>query len=398
MESKIAQLIKQANKGINRFRFRFKGVVQGVGFRPFIYRSAKNFNLNGYVKNSARGVILEVQGEHIDNFIRHIFNNQPPLSQIDHFEFQKIPLIDEDQFIILSSVKDESCEILLPPDIAICKNCQKELLSPEDRRYRYPFINCTDCGPRFTIINNLPYDRPQTTMKQFEMCPACTKEYIDPMDRRYHAQPVSCYDCGPELKFTPETDKNLNAWEQAASSLKQGQIIAIKGLGGYHLACLAQSDRAVLRLRDFKKRETKPFALMGSLDMIRQHCYLSPEEVDILKLPASPIVLLKRRQDSDISEHVAREHIYLGFMLPYTPLHLLITDLIKKPLVMTSANFSDEPIIYQDHDPALQILSDGILSHNRRINIFTDDSVAQVFENKPYMVRRSRGFVPRLFS
>lgn len=383
-----------------RVRFLIKGIVQGVGFRPFLYRSAHKFNLSGFVKNTAQGVILETEGtkKDIEDFTSHILENPPPLALIESHEAEEISPLGSETFEIVSSEAGGKGDSLVSPDIAICDNCVEELFLPENRRYRYPFINCTDCGPRFSIIRALPYDRPKTTMKDFPMCGPCDSEYRDPYDRRYHAQPVSCYHCGPTLFFhDPEgkTGKVEDAsLEMISQKIREGHIVAIKGLGGYHLACKASNEAAVVRLREVKGRETKPFALMGTMETILEYTYVSEKEKSLLLSPAAPILLLKRKESKDIAPSVAPGLSELGFMLPYTPLHMLLLEKVREPLVMTSANITDEPIIYTEDMGALQGLSDYILSHDREIEIFADDSVVKVFEGRPYMVRRSRGYVP----
>ncbi len=380
-----------------RSRILFKGIVQGVGFRPYLYRSARRFQLTGFVKNTSEGVILEVEGKNLDNFLQYILNHLPPLSEVVNYKVSKLPLQFSREFEILASENTDKSDLLVSPDIAICENCKKELSLPTDRRYQYPFINCTDCGPRLTIIQDLPYDRPKTTMAKFAMCEACSREYHHPMDRRYHAQPVSCFHCGPTLSLYDNNGIKIeteNPWQEAGKKIKAGNIVAIKGLGGYHLACLASSDEALLKLRKYKNRENKPFALMGTLEMIQQNCWVSETEKKHLLSPAAPILLLKRKPRVNVSSLVAPGQDTIGFMVPYTPLHLLLLQEINQPLVMTSANISDEPIIYKDNTEELRALSDYILSHDREIYLFADDSVAQVFENRLYMVRRSRGYVP----
>jgi len=387
---------------IIRVRLLIKGIVQGVGFRPFLYRSAQKYKLLGFVKNTLQGVILEVEGNERDikDFIPYILNHPPPLSLIESVETQELPVQFSKTFEIVSSEETGRGDLLVSPDIAICDNCIEELFFSEDRRFRYPFINCTDCGPRFSIIQGLPYDRPKTTMKDFGMCSHCEKEYKDPLDRRYHAQPVSCFECGPTLSlYNDEYDdakqgKMVNLVEMVSQKLNQGYIVAIKGLGGYHLACKASLETSVLRLRELKGRETKPFALMGTLEMILENAEVSEKEKTLLLSPAAPILLLKRKESTAIANAVAPHLSDIAFMLPYTPLHLLLMEKVKEPLVMTSANISDEPIIYRDDIAALKELSDYILTHDREIHMFADDSVAKVFEDRLYMVRRSKGYVP----
>ncbi|MCU0285297.1 MAG: carbamoyltransferase HypF [Acidobacteria bacterium] len=394
---------------IKRSRVLIKGIVQGVGFRPFLYRSAQAYNLLGFVKNTSQGVILEVEGNENDiaGFIEHVRLHPPPLALIESCESSEIPILHSTIFEILSSEENgegSRRQLLVSPDIAICDNCISELFQSEDRRFRYPFINCTDCGPRFSIIQDLPYDRPKTTMKDFAMCDRCEEEYKDPFNRRYHAQPISCYRCGPTLSFyeTHNTGKKISPRKintddpvgKAAQKIKEGFIVAVKGLGGYHLACLASLEETVVRMRQLKGREMKPFALMGSLDMIMANGFVSDKEKALLLTPAAPIVLLKRKETATIAPSVAPGLAEIGFMLPYTPLHLALLEKIREPLVMTSANITDEPIIYKDDMKALGTLSDYILSHDREIHMFEDDSVVKVFADELYMVRRSRGYVP----
>lgn len=378
-----------------RIRILFRGIVQGVGFRPFMYRSALKFRLSGFVMNTARGVILEIEGVHLDRFIRYILENPPPLSRIENHRITDIPVTNSSGFEIITSEENEKVDLLVSADIAICKNCRRELITEQDRRYGYPFINCTDCGPRLTIIRSLPYDRPKTTMKDFTMCPSCKREYTDPADRRYHAQPVSCFQCGPVLNVAgDQIDGQQEIIESVSEKLKAGLVVAIKGLGGYHLSCLASADDSINKLRKSKRRMTKPFALMGTLEMIEENCMVSEREKQILSSPSAPILLLEQKQSSALSSYIAPGQNRIGFMLPYTPLHLLILEKVGQPLIMTSANYSGEPIIYRDDFEALSGLSDLVLSHNRDIHVFADDSVARVFNDRLYMVRRSRGYVP----
>jgi hydrogenase maturation protein HypF len=382
---------------VERYRILFKGIVQGVGFRPYLYRTARQYQLNGFVKNTSEGVILEVEGRNIEEFIDYTLANLPPLSEVVEHSAAEIPLQDSQDFEIHPSENTDKSDLLVSPDIAVCGNCAKELADAGDRRFRYPFINCTDCGPRLTIIRDLPYDRPKTTMSVFPMCPECGEEYHDPLDRRYHAQPVSCFQCGPTLALHDNRQPNLVFNEPLAElckRLKAGEIAAIKGLGGYHLSCLASSDEAVKRMRERKTRERKPFALMGTMEMIRQHCQVSEAEEKLLLSPAAPILLLTRKQGVGISEHVAPGQNTIGFMVPYAPLHILLLREVGEPLVMTSANITDEPITYKDDQPVLKRLADVVLANDREIHLFADDSVARIVESKMYMIRRSRGYVP----
>lgn len=378
-----------------RLRLHFSGIVQGVGFRPFLYRAAKKFKLTGSVKNRGAEVVLEVQGRRLREFIIHIQRNAPPLSHIESLKWEKIKEKKETRFMILESEGRGEKDVMVSPDIALCPACRKEMADPGDRRYKYPFTNCTDCGTRFTIIEGLPYDRPRTTMKKFVMCPACHSEYIDPGDRRYHAQPVSCPNCGPalQLKVKDKIDKR-EPLEAAIGLLARGKVVAVKGIGGFHLACRAGDPKALERLRRFKGREHKPFALMATMAMIQRHCLVAAAEIELLQSPQSPIVLLKARPGDRLLRLSAPGQNRIGFMLPYSPLHCLLVEGMAEPLVMTSANIADEPILFDDAAPELSKLCDAILGHDRPILSFADDSVTMVFAKKPYFLRRSRGYVP----
>jgi hydrogenase maturation protein HypF len=384
-------------KESGRLRLHFSGIVQGVGFRPFLYRAAEKFALKGFVKNTSAGVTLEVEGARLPEFVHHIARHAPPLSRIETLRFTNIPVRHSREFAILESDSRGQKNVLVSPDIALCSACQKEMADRADRRFAYPFTNCTDCGPRFTIIEDLPYDRPLTTMKGFTMCPDCQREYKSPSNRRYHAQPVSCPHCGPKLTLRVKGKKSKDQpLAGALNILKSNRVLAVKGIGGYHLACRALNPKAVARLRLLKKRESKPFALMATLEMIRAHCRVLPKEMELLNSPAAPIVLLEVNAGNKLLRLVAPGQNRLGFMLPYSPLHRLLIEKINEPLVMTSANLSDEPIIFNDQAGALPALSDAVLAHDRPIRAFADDSVVQVFAKRPYFVRRSRGYVPML--
>ena len=280
-------------KADGRLRLHFSGIVQGVGFRPFLYRAAEKFGLKGFVKNTSAGVTMEVEGGRLGEFVRHIVRQAPPLSLIETLRFEAIPIRHSAEFTILESDARGQKNVLVSPDIALCRACQKEMAAIGDRRHAYPFTNCTDCGPRFTIIEDLPYDRPQTTMKRFTMCPDCRREYQSPADRRYHAQPVSCPHCGPKLKLLVKgREIKGDALAKALKILRADKVLAVKGIGGFHLACRAASATAIARLRHLKQRNGKPFALMAGLEMIREHCLISQEEKELLNSPAAPIVLL----------------------------------------------------------------------------------------------------------
>jgi len=363
--------ISEKNSEIKRYKINIAGIVQGVGFRPFIYRSAKQYNIKGSVKNTKKGVTVEIEGKKIKAFINHLLKNYPPLSYIETIKIKEITFKNSEQFKIIESEDSGKTDTLISPDVSICENCKNELLDKRNRRYSYPFINCTDCGPRFTIIEKTPYDRPNTTMKNFKMCKECETEYKAPLERRYHAQPISCYNCGPSIYLYDKKNNSIkNPINTAGEKLKKDKILAIKGLGGYHLACLASSDNAIKKLRKLKKRKSKPFALMGNLKMIKENCYVDKTEEDFLKSQSAPILLLTKKERIKVSEYIAPGQNNLGFILPYTPLHLLLINLLNEPLVMTSANFFNEPIIYKDNLKKLKNLSDYILTHDRAIKNF----------------------------
>ncbi len=381
-----------------RRRFHVDGVVQGVGFRPFVYGLATALGLGGWVRNTSAGVDIEVQGAPaaLDAFAHSLREEAPPLAVIEAVQAQAIdPVPGADGFQIVHSEASGGIS-LIAPDVATCTDCRRELFDPEDRRCRYPFTNCTNCGPRFSIIRGLPYDRPQTTMQPFAMCPDCQTEYDDPADRRFHAQPNACPVCGPQVALTSGAVGDV-AMREAADRLRRGEVVAVKGLGGFHLACDAANAAAVQRLRRRKGRPSKPFALMApDLDAARAHGHISAAEAELLMSPAAPVVLLRRRTESPIAPNVAPDNHYLGVMLPYTPLHHILLHDVGGPLVMTSGNHTDEPLSYKN-DAALEELgdiADAFLVHNRDIYMRSDDSVMMVVEEAPYPVRRSRGYAP----
>lgn len=380
-----------------------QGIVQGVGFRPFIFNLAVSVKLTGFVANTPQGVIIEVEGaiKQVDNFIDNIKLKAPPLSLITDISSKEIKLIKSKKFIIKISSSDESIATLISPDVAVCQDCLKELLDSNDRRFHYPFINCTNCGPRYTIIDNIPYDRPYTSMKHFKMCADCQAEYDDPTNRRFHAQPNACQKCGPQIQLFDSKQKLQNVDDVIATTrekLKDGKIIAIKGLGGFHLAVDAINDDMVQKLRKLKGRDEKPFALMvRDIKIAHQYCLISNEEEKILQSYTAPIILLKKSPNCHISESIAPGNEYLGIMLPYTPLHHVLFEDLDTPLVMTSANYSEEPICI-DNDEAferLKSITDYFLIHNRDIYLRSDDSVAIHLANKLRYLRRSRGIVPQ---
>jgi len=382
------------------------GIVQGVGFRPFIYNLALAHKLNGWVRNSASGVDIEVTGEKadLDAFQSDIPRSAPPLAQIDSIEVEDIRPKTFETFKIIPS-KDKSTDFIpVSPDVAICHDCQRELFDPQDRRYRYPFINCTNCGPRFTIIRDIPYDRPKTTMARFEMCQDCREEYENPRDRRFHAQPVACPVCGPQvwLELIPgiyHTEKD-DAIKQARELLAKGKILAVKGLGGFHLVCDATNPQAIAQLRERKQRPHKPFALMAfDIDTIKKYAEVSPTAEELLRSPQAPIILMPKKPGTYIAEAVAPGQANLGFMLPYTPLHLLLLEKetgYPEVLVMTSGNLAEEPIL-RENDAArdkLSEIADVFLMHNRPIHRRIDDSVLTIMDDQPYLIRRARGYAP----
>jgi len=370
------------------------GVVQGVGFRPFIYRLANTFHLKGWVKNIGFGVEIHLESREktdFKEFLKALQETNPPLSQIESVTAKPAPFHNLNDFKIKKSGKAESF-VFISPDISICENCHQEMMTPSDRRFRYPFINCTDCGPRYTIVKSLPYDRPRTTMQSFELCEDCSKEYNNPLDRRYHAQPVACPVCGPQVSLVePKTGKKIKGGiQKAASLIKEGKILAVKGLGGFHLVCNALNYEAVARLRKIKERRTKPLALMArSLEIIGKYASLSPAEKEQLLAARRPIVLLKKKKDI---KGIAPYLDETGFMLPYTPLHYLLLENLDL-IVATSSNKKDAPIM-KDEGEGIEELCDYILTHNRPIQMRADDSVMKVVDGSPLFLRRARGYVP----
>jgi len=376
------------------------GIVQGVGFRPYVFRLAEDLALAGFVRNDSRGVLIEIEGaDHaIERFLRRLPGELPPLARIEATGVAELTPAGDAGFAIAGSDSGGPAAALVCADSAPCADCLRELWDPDDRRHRYPFINCTNCGPRFTIVRGVPYDRPLTTMAGFEMCLACRHEYEDHRDRRFHAQPNACPRCGPQLILVGAAEgDDADRIGAAAALLRRGAIVAIKGLGGYHLACRADDRGAVARLRSRKQREDKPFALMAAdLTALDPLVELDPITAALLLAPERPIVLAPRRRGARVAPQVAPASRELGVMLPSTPLHHLLLDAARTTLVMTSGNLSDEPIAYEDAD-ALERLSpvaDAFLLHDRPIHMRTDDSVVRVTRGRPLMLRRSRGYVP----
>ena len=380
-------------------RIQIHGIVQGVGFRPFIHRLVGEFGLNGTVKNTSSGVELELEGERetLEAFLRALPGRAPLLAVIEAIDADWGGKLEGyTDFRILHSRVEAERNTLISPDIGLCPDCLRELLDPKDRRYRYPFINCTNCGPRFTIIKDVPYDRPLTSMGRFPMCPDCDREYHDIENRRYHAQPDCCPVCGPHVFYCDAEGRERpgDAIEQARATIKAGGIVAVKGLGGMHLACRCDDPAIAARLRRRKQRDEKPFALMcRNVDTARRLCEISPAEEELLSSYHRPIVLLKKRAEG--LEHLS-ENKTLGIMLPYTPLHVLLMGEDLDALIMTSANLSDTPILYQNEESlaALRGIADGFLLHNRDIQTRCDDSLFLVLDGKDYPLRRSRGYVP----
>src|SRR5499426_2439465 len=386
-----------------RVQILVRGVVQGVGFRPYIFSLARRRDLRGQVLNNATGVLIDVEGEKsaIEQFINEIEFNPPPLSQIESIERRdNLPLADYLEFRIVESEAAGRKFVPLSADTATCADCLRELFDPRDRRFRYPFINCTNCGPRFTIVKDVPYDRPLTTMAGFQMCAECEREYHDPANRRFHAQPNACPACGPQLILKTSGQAEAfgdEALVLAASLLKRGKILAIKGLGGYHLACSACDNEAVSCLRQRKQREDKPFALMTlDLDAVRRICSIDAAEESLLLSHQRPIVLLRKREPNPIAAQVAPGQSRFGVMLPYAPLHYLLLDQCRLPLVMTSGNLSDEPIAFDDAEAfeRLSAITDIFLLHDRPIHMRCDDSVVRVVASRQTVIRRARGYAP----
>ena len=391
-------------KEMRREAVQVRGVVQGVGFRPFIYRLAREEGLAGFVGNDPDGVTIEVEGpgERVDAFLARLRAEAPALARIDSVAVRELPIAGGSEFLIVSSAAKGQVSTGIPADAATCPDCLRELLDPADRRYRYPFLNCTNCGPRFTITRRIPYDRPQTSMAAFTMCAACQREYDDPANRRFHAQPNACWECGPRVWVMQTAGSEAligeAAVERAIQLLADGQIVAIKGIGGFHLSVDASNDAAVMRLRERKRRYGKPLAVMvRDLDAAREFCALTVDEETLLMTAARPIVLARRRNESGIAESVAPGIPWLGVFLPYAPLqHPLFADGRLQALVMTSANLSEEPIAIDNDEARARLggIADVFLLHDREILQRCDDSVAAVVDGAPQLIRRARGFVP----
>ena len=393
-----------------RSKIFIEGIVQGVGFRPFIYKLAKKFGYKGYVLNNGEGVEIDIEGEDINAFIEAIYENLPPLAKIDKLSIKNLPPKNYKTFEIKHS-KNTSKTTFISPDIAICEDCLKEMFDKNDRRFLYPFINCTNCGPRYTIIENIPYDRKNTSMKKFKMCEKCEKEYTNPLDRRFHAEPVSCFECGPILglkckeedgkwktKEAGSREQVIGVFEKIAKFLKDGKIGAIKGLGGFHLVCDATNEEAVQELRRRKRRPLKPFAMMfKNIEMIEKYCYVNDFEKEMILSKEKPIVVVKKKKElPSIADNLDR----FGVFLPYTPVHYLLFEYIDFPIVATSANISNEPIIrsFEELKEKLGNVIDFALDYNREIVNACDDSVITTVKDKILTYRLSRGYAPKSFS
>ncbi|KHO61463.1 hydrogenase maturation protein HypF [Thermoanaerobacter sp. YS13] len=373
------------------------GIVQGVGFRPFVFNIAQKYNLKGMIYNNSSGVYIEVEGEkeNVECFIKEIKENPPSLAVIDEIKIKESEVKNYMEFKIMESKEDDGF-VPVSPDMGVCDDCLKEMNDPNDRRYRYPFINCTNCGPRFSIIEDIPYDRPKTSMKVFPMCGKCEQEYNNPNDRRFHAQPVACFDCGPKLEFVGDNCQE-DEIKCAVDALKRGKILAIKGIGGFHLAVNALDDEAVSTLRSRKKRYGKPFAvMMKDIKQVKEYCILSEEEKKLLLSQRKPIVLLKKKGEK-LARGVADGLDTLGVMLPYAPIHYLLMEEIDFPIVMTSGNVSEEPLC-KDNEEALEKLkdiADVFLLNNRDIVNKIDDSVTSFNGGAERIIRRARGYAPQ---
>jgi len=393
---------------LTRTRVRVEGIVQGVGFRPFVHALAGRLGLAGLVGNDAGGVFVEVEGtaETVQRFLEALAAEAPPLAVIERVTATPLDPTGALGFAIAPSRDGGARQALVSPDTATCPDCLAELADPADRRFRYPFINCTNCGPRFTIVRDVPYDRPATTMAAFAMCADCAREYSDPADRRFHAQPVCCPACGPALRLLDRDGRPAEAdpLAAAAARLRAGAVVAVKGIGGYHLAADAAAEPAVAALRARKHREDKPFAVMvADLDAAAALCQVDPAEQAMLASPRRPIVLLRRRPEAagarpgGVAASVAPGNRSLGVMLPYTPLHHLLLAEVGRPIVLTSGNVSDEPIAYLDDEAVGRLggIADWFLTHDRPIHVRADDSVVRAFRSRELPLRRSRGFAPQ---
>jgi hydrogenase maturation protein HypF len=397
---------RNSEYNIKCLKITVRGAVQGVGFRPFVFRLANELGLTGWVNNSPSGVFIEVEGatDKLELFLGRLQSDRPPLSSIQSLESAFVDQRGFSQFEVRPSEESGLKSTLVMADIAVCEDCLKEMNDPDDRRYRYPFINCTNCGPRYSIIEALPYDRPNTTMRLFPMCEECQSEYENPADRRFHAQPIACPKCGPRVALWnidgKELSSNDEALKQACSAIKAGSIVAIKGLGGFHLVVDAANEDAIKRLRRHKHREEKPLALMyRSWEKAAKDCELFSGEKRLLMSPESPIVLLKKQRaliGNPAFEAVAPNNPYLGIMLPYTPIHHLLMQELDGPIVASSGNISDEPICIDENEAIARLkgIAELFLVHNRPIRRHVDDSIVRIIAGRKMMMRRARGYAP----
>ena len=386
-----------------RLKYKFSGIVQGVGFRPTIYKIAKKLNLKGYVLNSSDGVVVEIEGKNSDKFLETLKNNLPPLAKIDSIQKEILPEIHYKTFEIKNSLFTTKTTSI-SPDISICDECLKEMYDKNNKRYLYPFINCTNCGPRYTIIENIPYDRVNTSMKYFKMCESCQKEYKNPLNRRYHAEPISCYECGPKLSIKSKIndkwsdEKVDNKIEFIANKIKEGKIVAIKGLGGFHLVCDATNEKVVNELRIKKNRPLKSFAMMfKNTQMIKEYCEIDKFEEELILSKERPIVVVKKKKEL---LNVAPFIDTYGVFLPYTPIHYLLFDFLNSPIIATSANISNNPIITDSKELIEKLggVVDVILDNDRKIINACDDSLVECVDEKVITMRLSRGYAPKSFA
>jgi hydrogenase maturation protein HypF len=388
-----------------RYRVKVSGIVQGVGFRPFVYQLARELGLSGFVFNDGDGVVVEIEGEElsIQRFKEKLRTSSPPLSRIDSVDEQEVAVLGDTGFVIQES-KQSSAETMVSPDIAVCDACREEMNDISNRRYHYPFINCTDCGPRYSIIESLPYDRPNTSMAAFSMCEACAKEYNDPNDRRYHAQPISCHDCGPRVSLLDLDGsvlaQDIEAVNRLCSLILHGKTVAIKGLGGFHLVCDATNEEAVAQLRRDKRRPTKPLAVMfDTIENAKRVSCLSDAEELLLCSKEHPIVVVQKNDENLLAPSVAPGIDRVGLFLAYTPLHILLLEKLGRPIVATSANLSDEPIITDEKTllTKLGTVVHAVLSYDRKIVNACDDSVVMMAGSEKVMLRMARGYAPKSF-
>lgn len=372
------------------------GRVQGVGFRPFVHRLATELGVDGTVRNAGGSVVIKAAGDadSVDRFITLLRQRSPELARIDHVDVNELPADPRPGFVVLASTSEPAMEVAIPPDLATCPACVRELFGPADRRHRYPFITCTACGPRATILDSLPYDRQRTTIRGFPLCPRCAVEYHDPADRRFHAEPIACPDCGPRLSWYPTELVGEDASTAAVTTIAAGGIVAVKGIGGYQLIC---DEAAVARLRSAKHRPAKPFAVMvPNITAVARLCTVDRSAARLLRSPSAPIVLLPRLPDVALARSVAPDLPEIGVFLPYSPLHHLLLAALAMPLVVTSGNLADEPIAIDDAVTRVILgpIVDRILSHDRPIRVRHDDSVVRVLRGRPSVVRRARGYAP----